>query len=190
MLRLGLYFSRSAMAFELIHSEKVFSGRAFSIRRDRVSLPDGRQVNLDIVEHVGSVVILPIDADGDILFVRQYRHAVARDLLELPAGTLEPGEDPQACALRELREETGMSAGEMKLLGGFFLAPGYSTEYMHAYMAANLRLSPLHGDPDEFLSVEKIPARDVLNASNLDILQDAKSLAAFHLARHVLEMYR
>lgn len=95
------------MTFELIRSDLIYSGRAFTIRRDHLRLPNDRQTELDIVEHVGSVVILPLDDSGNILFVRQYRHAAGLDLLELPAGTLEPGEAPEACARREIREETG-----------------------------------------------------------------------------------
>lgn len=177
------------MSFELIRSEKVYSGRAFSIRRDQVLLPDKRQTDLDIVDHVGSVVILPIDAQGNILFVRQYRHAVGLDLLELPAGTLEPGEEAETCAHREVREETGMSAGSLQPLGGFFLAPGYSTEYMHVYLASDLSVDPLDADADEFLSVEKIPVRKALSMASQGLLPDAKSLAAFHLAASFLDTY-
>ncbi|MGQ9833937.1 MAG: NUDIX domain-containing protein, partial [Candidatus Villigracilaceae bacterium] len=99
------------MVFERLHSEIIYPGRAFTIRRDRVRLPDGRTTNLDIVEHIGSVVILPLDEEGRLLFVRQYRHAAGLDLLELPAGTLNGDEAPEACARREVREETGMAAG-------------------------------------------------------------------------------
>lgn len=172
---------------ELIHSENIFSGRAFSIRRDLLRLPDGSQVEREIVEHAGSVVILPLDEAGNILFVRQYRHAAALDLLELPAGVLEPGETPEACASREVREETGMAAGRLQGLGGFYLAPGYSTEYMHVFLATDLHFNPLEADPDEDLNVEKIPLREALDLPRQGALSDAKSLAAFHLARPYLE---
>jgi ADP-ribose pyrophosphatase len=89
------------MPFELVKSETVLKGRAFEIRRDHVKTPDGRATQFDIVVHGGSVVIIPVDADGNLLFVRQYRHAAGRDLLELPAGTLDRGEEPAACAARE-----------------------------------------------------------------------------------------
>ncbi len=112
------------MAFQLLKSEIVYPGRAFTIRRDTLRLPDGREAGFDIVEHVGSVIILPLDANNNILFVRQYRHAAGRDLLELPAGTLDVDEAPETCALREIREETGMAAGRLESLGGFYLAPG------------------------------------------------------------------
>ncbi len=170
------------MIFELLASEIVYQGRAFTIRRDTLRMPDGRQARLDIVAHVGSVVILPVDADGNLLFVRQYRHAAGLDLLELPAGTLEVGEAPAACALREIREETGMAAGKMDHLGGFFLAPGYSTEYMDVYLAMDLRADPLEADADEFLSVERIPLAEALERCQKGEIPDAKSLAAVALA--------
>ncbi len=103
------------------------------------------------------MVILPVDDQGNLFFVRQYRHAAGLDLLELPAGTLDEGEAPEACARREVREETGMAAGKMEHLGGFYLAPGYSTEYMHVYLATGLHSDPLEADADEFLTVEVIP---------------------------------
>ena len=93
------------MPFEIIHSEKIYQGRVFGVRCDRVSLPNGRSVELDIVEHPGAVTLVPVDDQGNLWFVRQYRHGGRVNLLELPAGSLEPGEPPEACALREVREE-------------------------------------------------------------------------------------
>ena len=98
------------MDFENISSEVKYRGRAFNVRRDQVRAPDGQILNLDIVEHIGAVTILPLDEQDQVWFVRQYRHASGRKLLELPAGTLTPGELPEDCAAREVREETGMAA--------------------------------------------------------------------------------
>jgi len=178
------------MAFELVKSEIVYPGRAFTIRRDTMRLPDGREARLDIVEHIGSVVILPLDENGNILFVRQYRHAAGQELLELPAGTLDEDEEPVACAHREIREETGMAAGRLESLGGFYLAPGYSTEYMHVYLATALQYAPLEADADEFLSVERVPVTEVLAMCERGEIPDAKSLAAFLLARKHLEKHQ
>jgi ADP-ribose pyrophosphatase len=175
------------MSFTLLKSEIVYPGRAFTIRRDTLRLPDGRESRFDIVEHVGSVIILPVDANGNLLFVRQYRHAAGLDLLELPAGTLDEGEAPEACARREIREETGMAAGKLEPLGGFYLAPGYSTEYMDVYLATNLYPNPLEADADEFLSIERIPYAEALSMFERGEILDAKSLAAFMLAREYLE---
>src|SRR5512147_2863273 len=114
------------MPFELIRSETLLQGRAFKIRRDYLKTPDGRETKYEIIEHGGSVVIIPIDRDGNMLFVRQYRHAAGANLLELPAGTRDGDEPYEECAAREIREETGMEAGKLEELGKFYLAPGYS----------------------------------------------------------------
>jgi ADP-ribose pyrophosphatase len=176
------------MSFKLLKSEIVYPGRAFTIRRDTLRMPDGRETSFDIVEHVGSVIILPLDADGNLIFVRQYRHAAGLDLLELPAGTLDKGEAPEDCATREVREETGMAAGKLEPLGGFYLAPGYSTEYMYVYLATDLRHNPLEADADEFLTVERFTLSEALAMSERGEIQDAKSLAAILLARTHLEL--
>lgn len=174
------------MKFETLHSEAVYRGKAFGVRRDQVRLPDGQSARLDIVEHVGAVTILPLDDQGRIWFVRQYRHPAAQELLELPAGTLEPGEPPEVCAHREIREETGQAAGEMRKIGEFFLAPGYSTEYMHVFLATQLRPDPLPGDQDEFLSVEVWPVAEVFHMVERGEIQDGKTLAALMLAHRWL----
>jgi ADP-ribose pyrophosphatase len=169
------------MLFELIHSEQVYQGKAFDVRRDRVRAPDDQVLVLDIVAHVGAVTILPLDEQDRIWFVRQYRHAAGQVLLELPAGTLEKGEAPEACARREIREETGLAAGRIEKVGEFFLAPGYSTEYMHVFLATNLSPDPLPGDADEFLSVAAIPVDQVKRMVASGEIKDAKSLAALAL---------
>jgi ADP-ribose pyrophosphatase len=171
------------MPFELLRSESLLKGRAFAIRRDWMKAPDGRETKFDIIEHGGSVVIVPIDADGNLLFVRQYRHAAGQDLLDLPAGTLDENEDPAVCAAREIREETGFAAGKLEKIGEFYLAPGYSTEFMVVYLARDLTHSPLEADADEFLSLEKIPIQQALAMAMRGEMPDAKSLAALLLAR-------
>ncbi len=176
-------------AFKLIQSDAIFQGKTFKLRRDTVKLPNDRETTLDIVEHGGSVAMVPVDSDGNIFFVRQYRHAVGLDLLELPAGTRDGDEPPDVCAAREMREETGMEAGRLDRLGTFYLAPGYSTEFMHVFLATDLRPNPLPADSDEFLQVERIPAREVMQMAERGEIQDAKSLAALLLARPSLNKY-
>ena len=172
------------MNFELLNSEVIFKGRVFSIRRDQLRAPDGRPTTFDIVEHHGSVVILPIDAEGNLLFVRQYRHAAGIEMLELPAGTLDsPEEEPLHCASRELREETGMAAKNLSELGKFYLAAGYSTELMTVFLATELYVDPLDPDADEFLEVEKIPLAEAVSIAEAGEIPDAKTLAALLLAR-------
>ena len=168
--------------FELIKSETLMQGRAFKIRRDHLKTPDGRETKYEIIEHGGSVIIIPVDTDGNLLFVRQYRHAAGMDLLELPAGTRDGDEPFEDCAAREIREETGMEAGKLQKIGEFYLAPGYSTEFMVVYLATDLKHNPLEADDDEFLEVEKIPVREVVQSAERGEIPDAKSLAALLLA--------
>lgn len=177
------------MTFERIKTENIYQGRAFNVRRDQVRLPDGRLYLLDIVDHCPAVTIIPIDKQGEIWFIRQYRHAAEKALLELPAGVMESEEAPEYSALRETREEIGMSAGNLQRIGGFFLAPGYSTEYMHVFLASELYTDPLQQDEDEFLSIEKVPAHQVMKLIETGEIQDAKSLAALFLAQPYLNQF-
>ena len=177
------------MPFKLIRSEPLFKGRAFAIRRDFMRTPDGRETKFDIVEHGGSVVLIPINEKGNLLFVRQYRHAAGMDLLELPAGTRDGDEPFEECAAREIREETGMEAGSLVKVGEFFLAPGYSTEFMTVFLATDLRHNPLKADEDEFLQVEEIPVKTAMEMAERGEMPDAKSLAALLLARSHIEKY-
>jgi ADP-ribose pyrophosphatase len=185
----GLISWEAAMPFELLKSESLFRGRAFKIRRDTLKAPDGRETKFEIVEHTGSVIMLPIDEHGNLFFVRQYRHAAGADLLELPAGTRDEDESYEACAKREMREETGMAAGKLEKLGDFYLAPGYSTEFMVVYLATDLSHNPLEADADEFLQVEKIPIKKAIEMAQRGEVPDAKSLAALFLARPRLDEY-
>lgn len=178
------------MEFKTQKSETVYEGKVFDVRRELLLLPDGKTTWFDIVVHPGAVTLIPIDSQGRVLFVRQYRHAVGKVLLELPAGTLNLGEEPEACALREVREETGMSAGKLEKVGEFYLVPGYSTEYMHLYLASDLQVDPLPGDEDEFITVEAIPLDALPELIGQGVLQDAKSLAALSLAEPFLNNYK
>lgn len=177
------------MSFELLRSEILMKGRAFAIRRDHLKTPDGRETKVEIIEHGGSVVIIPVDENGNMLLVRQYRHATGQDLLELPAGTLDGGENPEICAAREIREETGMAAGKLKKLGDFYLAPGYSTEFMVVFLATDLSHNPLEADADEFLSMEAVPVTEAIKMAERGEMPDAKSLAALFLAKPSLEKW-
>lgn len=164
-------------------------GRAFKIRRDYLKTPDGRETKFEIIEHGGSVILIPIDTDGNIWFVRQYRHAAGVDLLELPAGTRDGDEPFEHCAAREIREEIGMEAGTLQKVGEFYLAPGYSTEFMAVFIATDLKHNPLEADDDEFLEVEKFPIQKAFELANQGAIPDAKSLAALLLSRPYLEKY-
>ena len=176
------------MTFELIKSETLLQGRVFRIRRDTLKTPDGRETKFEIIEHGGSVVVIPVDEHGDMYFVPQYRHAAGMDLLELPAGTRDGDEPYEECAAREIREETGMEAGKLQKVGEFFLAPGYSSEFMEVYLATDLKHNPLEADEDEFLSVEKYPVRQAIEMAERGEMPDAKSLAALLMAKPYLNL--
>jgi ADP-ribose pyrophosphatase len=177
------------MPFEFIRSETVLEGRAFKIRRDILKTPDGRESKYEIIEHGGSVVLVPIDVEGNVLFVRQYRHAIGKELLELPAGTRDGDEPYEECAAREVREETGMEASQLKRVGDFYLAPGYSSEFMAVFLATGLKDNPLQADEDEFLQIEKVRAKDVAAMFARGEVPDAKSIAAWLLAKSYVEEY-
>jgi ADP-ribose pyrophosphatase len=125
---------------------KIFEGRIFTVNVESITLPRGKNLDAEIVRHPGSAVLIPVTADGAILLVRQYRHAIGRFAWELPAGSLKPGEDPGTAAARECHEEVGLIPSAMEHLGGFFPTPGYCDEEMHFYVATGLR-EPTTGDP-------------------------------------------
>ncbi len=169
----------------VLRTKTLYRGRALTLRLDDVEYAPGRSTRLEIVEHAEAVVVLPVDEDRNIWFVRQYRHAAGRDLLELPAGILPAGESPVDGARRELQEETGMTAATLDHLLSFWLAPGYSTEYMHVFEATRLSPAPLAQDEDEVLTVEKVPLpRALALALEGGEVCDAKTNLALLAAAH------
>lgn len=177
------------MEFKTLDSKNIFNGKAFNLHLDTVKAPNGLQMQLEIIKHLWAVTILPVD-EKNIWFVRQYRHAAGLEMLELPAGTLETDEKPLTCAHREIREEIGMSAREMKELGGFYLAPGYSSEYLYAYLATGLESNPLPGDVDEFIQVETIPIKKAFQMAEGGQINDGKTLATLMLARPLIYSHK
>lgn len=170
------------MTIDLLNSVTAYHGRVLNVRRDRVRFPNGHVGTLDVVDHPDSVALVPVGDDGQIWFVRQYRHPPGDAILELPAGTLAAGEDPQACAIRECREEIGMSPARLVRLGACFLAPGYSTEYMHFFLAEGLTPAPLPPDVDEVIQVEHLSLAQAEACIRDGGLRDAKSIAGLYLA--------
>jgi ADP-ribose pyrophosphatase len=174
------------MTFEIKSRKTIHRGRVFELQSVQLQLPDGRLTHYDIVAHPGAVTLVPLDDEGNILFVCQYRAAADQEVLELPAGTLEVNEPPEECAGREVREETGMAAANLREIGEMYMVPGYSSEYMHIYLATGLYHDPLGADDDEFLKVEKIPARDALDMVRKGGFIDAKTIAGLLLAEPFL----
>ena len=160
-----------------VSREVVFDGSIMTVTVDMLRLPDGSEARLEVVEHPDAVAIVPVDEFGNVVMVRQYRHAAKRVLLELPAGKLERGEEPAAAAQRELREETGLAAGELRALGGFYAAPGFLTEYLHLFLARGLSPSPLRPDPFEIVEVVRVPAAEARAMVAGGEIRDAKTIA-------------
>jgi nudix-type nucleoside diphosphatase (YffH/AdpP family) len=169
---------------ETLATRRLYEGTVVKLRVDRVRMSKGPEVFREVVEHSGAVTVVALDGEGRLLLVRQHRHATGRALLELPAGTLDREEEPEACAVRELEEETGFRAGHLQRLGGFFVAPGYCTEYIHAYFATDLKPGTAGGDEDEDIEVLALPLDEVVRLIETGELEDAKSLAALFLYLH------
>ncbi len=171
---------------EVLGSEKKYNAHVFDVSKLTVKLPNGSVRKYDLVEHVPAVVIIPVTDEGLILFVKQYRVGARKVMLELPAGILngESGnEDPLQAADRECREETGYEASSLQRIGGFFMTPGYCTEYIHVFLATELWPNPLPQDDDEFLNTEGIPIEEVYQMAESGMLDDAKTIAALMIAQ-------
>ena len=162
---------------ELTGSEMVFDGRLFDLRLDTLRAPEGHTFQREMVYHGGAVCMIPVDGEGRLLLVEQYRHGARARLLEIPAGTLEPGEDPADTAARELREEVGMRAARVESLGGFWIAPSYATEYLHLFLCTGLTPDPLPGDEDEDIEIVPLTRDEALAAVDSGRIIDAKSIA-------------
>ncbi len=157
--------------------EYVFKGRRINLIKGYFKSPDGRLVYREVVEHPGSIVIIPIK-NSKIIMLKQYRHAVGEWLYELPAGTLEENEDPAECARRELIEETGYNAREIIKLFGMYLSPGYSTEYMHVYLARNLEYVGMKPETSEVINVIEVDLNDINKWLLNGRIKDAKTIAS------------
>ena len=162
--------------------EKVYSGKIVDVYHDRVVLPDGREALREVCQHPGAVAILAIH-EGDMLFVRQYRHPVGAELIEIPAGKLEKGEDAEAAAYRELREETGYQCAELVHMGVICPSPGILSEVIHLYFARGLTFVGEKFDDDEFLSTVRIPRDTFLEMLLHGEIVDAKTICAVNMAR-------
>lgn len=170
-------------AHEVLSTERAFGGQVISVYIDRVRLPDGRTASWERVVHPGAVGIVPLTDGGEVILVRQYRHAVRGVMLEIPAGKLDRGEAPADCAARELSEEVGMKASEMIPLAEFYNSPGYSDERFYLYLARGLDPSPGRAEPDEFLEPVSITLSSSLQLVSDGRITDAKSIIGLALAR-------
>lgn len=165
----------------------MYKGRIVTVRDDDVELQNGEHARREVVEHPGGVAIVPVNKDGDVLMVRQYRYPMEEELLEIPAGKLEYGEDPFDCAVRELSEETGCTAGKMVFLGPIYPSPGFSKEILYIYLATELESGEAHPDENEFLSVETIPMDALVDKIMSSEIKDAKTIIGIFKAKKHLE---
>jgi ADP-ribose pyrophosphatase len=164
--------------YDILKRETHYQGKLFSVEKVTLRLPDQREVVYDLVNHKNAVTILPIDKQRNIWFVKQYRLGIQKEILELPAGVFNEGEDQLTAAGRELREEIGMTAEILRPIGEGVMSPGYATEYMYYFLASELSKDPLPQDDDEFIEVVKIPLEKVYEMVYKGEIVDNKSLAA------------
>jgi len=177
----------SDLTEKVLESNTIYRGRIINLRVDTVKLPDGRTGKREVVEYSGAVAIVPLNQEGQLLLVRQYRHAVGRILLEIPAGKIEHGEDLESAARRELQEETGCQAKEFNRLCSFFSTPGFTSEELHLYFATGLSLLEQNLDDDEFVEVFPVPWEQAIKMIWSGEICDAKSVAGILAADNYIK---
>ena len=160
-----------------LKSRSIFKGRAFNVRVDTVLDVSGIETTREIVEHAECVAVVPVDANGDILLVKQYRKAIEKELLEIPAGGIDPGEDPEAAVKRELQEEIGFLPGRVIKLGGYYSSPGFCTEYLYLYLAEDLKASQLYADDTPGIQTVKVKPHQIRRLIRSGEVCDSKSVA-------------
>jgi ADP-ribose pyrophosphatase len=156
-------------------SKQIFDGKVVKLFVDTVELPDGKEAVREIVRHPGAVCVIPVTNEGEVIMVKQYRYAFEQIMLEIPAGKLEPGEDPFEAVKRELEEESGVVAGNIEYMGEIFTTVAIFDEKIHAYLATDLVFNDSHPDEDEFLEVEKIPLTTLVDMVMNGEIKDSKT---------------
>ncbi len=163
---------------KILSTKRIYSGRIVTLDLCEVELPDGQHQIREILRHSGATALIAVDDQNRILLVRQFRSASAQIMSEIPAGVLNVGEDPMMAAIRELQEETGYKPGKIEPLGGLYTAPGYTTEYIHLFVATELIESRLPADVDEFIEVDHVTLANALTMIETGEIQDAKTIIA------------
>lgn len=166
------------MSYEVRSSEVVYKGKVFNIEKDVISLPDGRETTRETIIHHGAAAMLPIDDEGKIIFVRQYRHSARKEVLEIPAGTIEDGEDPYDCAVREIEEETSCKAGKMTFMFKMYSSIGFCNEIIYVYLAENLVKGQFNMDDDEFITIERYSLEESIDLIKKGEICDSKTISA------------
>ena len=169
-----------------VGTERIYEGRIINVRKDTVKMPDGNTATREVIEHSAAVCIVPVDENGNVILVRQFRIPTGGPLLEVPAGGVEEGEVSEEAVLRELQEEIGFTAGKLHHLASCWVAPGWATEFMHAYLATELTPSRLDADEDENIQVVRVPFDEAISMFKSGEIQDGKTIASMLLAQRFL----
>lgn len=173
---------------KMLRQEEKFNGKIVRVHVDEVLLPNGNTSMREVVEHCGGVAVLPLDEQNRVLVVTQYRYVFGRNMLEIPAGKLDEGEDPAAGGLRELKEETGAVPEEFISMGSVLPSPGCYGERLHLFLARGLRMEDQQLDKDEFLNVERIPFDEMVHRCMTGRIEDAKTVVAVLKAKVLLDL--
>jgi len=170
-------------AEKTIKKTKIFDGKIISLQVDDVRLPDGNTSKREIVKHPGAVAIIAVTEEEKILFVKQYRKPLERSLIEIPAGRIEEGEEPKITALRELEEETGYTAKDLKFVTSFYTSPGFANEIIHLYITEDIQrlAEPVQGDDDEFIEIIELSLDEAHEYVQTGKIQDAKTNMLFYI---------
>lgn len=174
------------MSYEVKSSEIIYKGKIFNLERDIITLPNGRETVRETIRHGGAAAMIPVDKDGKIIFVRQYRHSARKEVLEIPAGTIEKGENPYDCAIREIQEETSYKAGKMTFLLKMYSAIGFCSEVIYIYLAENLEKGNFNMDDDEFITNERYTIEESIELIHNGVICDSKTITAIFAYKEYL----
>lgn len=160
-----------------LSSETIFEGRILTLRVDTIQRVDGRQSTREVIEHAPCVAVIAVDADDNVLLVKQFRKALEKELLEIPAGGIDAGEDPEAAVMREMQEETGFRPQRLERLGGLYSSPGFCNEYLYLYLATDLIPSQLYAEDTAGIEVVRVPVAQVTDLVTSGRIEDSKTIA-------------
>ena len=163
-----------------LSSKRIYRGYVINVRVDNVEMSTGKQSVREVVEHADCICIVPVDDQGNILMVKQYRYAIDKDLLEIPAGGVEPGEKPEEAVRREMSEETGFTPAVIRKIGGFYSSPGFCNEYLHLFVGTNLKPNRLIAEDTDAIELVKIKPEEIDNLISSGKICDAKSIAGIY----------